>query len=505
MIRWGACLAWCIAVGVFAFTPDRASAVHHPHARRAAGIEVVQTTADLSQRLTRLPDLRFSTVPGYGVPVIHVNDAVRDQRVAGFGGGMTDTSAWLLERRLSPAARAATMNNLFGVHGIHLSFVRVPMGASDFTRNGRPYTYDDLPPGRRDPRLSRFSIAHDRAYVLPVLREMLAINPRVRVLATPWSPPAWMKTNGRPNNWGDGARLLPNAYRPLARYFVKFIRAYTRAGVGISAITPQNEPLQGTGYPGMGFPAGSEANFIVRDLRPALRAARLHPKIFGYDFSWRDGSYPRVLSTDVPAARAISGIAWHCYTGYPSVMSIQHYLLPRLEQLETECSPGIASGSSAELVIASMRNWASTVLLWNLTLDTRGGPVEPPNGGCGGCTGLVSVGQATHRTRYSVDYYQLGQASAFIAPGARRIGSEHFVSYAYSASTHRSGYATQGLDDVAFENPDASKVLLAHNSASYSIRFAVETHRRWFTYTLVPGATVTMVWDRPRGKRHGHK
>lgn len=180
---------------------------------------MVQTSADLSQRLTHLPDLRFTTSPARNVAVIQVDDAVRYQRIARFAAAMTDTSAWLLYRKLSPAARAATMKNLFGAHGIHRNIVRVPMGASDFTRNGRPYTYDDLPKGRSDPRLSHFSTSHDDAYVLPALREMAAINHRTTILANPWSPPAWMKSNQSLNTGRTAQRSCPApiALGPLLR------------------------------------------------------------------------------------------------------------------------------------------------------------------------------------------------------------------------------------------------------------------------------------------------
>ncbi len=496
-----------ISVGIVVLAHGLAARLHaslRPPAAEAAfrhslpqpgTVEVVQTSADLSQRLTRLPDLPFAASPVPGIPVINVDDAVRYQRIAGFGGAMTDTSAWLLHNELSPAARAAAMQNLFGAQGIHLNMVRVPMGASDFTRDGRPYTYDDLAPGRSDRRLSHFSTAHDNAYVLPALREMVAINPHATVLASPWSPPAWMKTNRSLNNWRKGARLLHSAYRPLAQYFVKFIQAYAQAGVRIAAITPQNEPEQATSYPGMTFPESSEARWITRDLRPALRLAGLRPKVYAFDFYWGDSRYPRALVSSAPAVRAVSGVAWHCYVGNVSAMTAEHYLMPRLGQIETECSPGISPGPSAELVIASIRNWASTVMLWNLALDPRGGPVQPPDSGCMHCTAPLTINEATGTVSYNADYYQLGQASAFVQPGAHRIGSGHFVSYDPAALRSRRGYATAGLDDVAFENPDASKVLLAYNGGSQPAPFAINSRGRWLTYTLPAGATVTLIWD----------
>jgi glucosylceramidase len=194
-------------------------------------VRVVQTTADLRQRLSRNRGLRFGALGTRGLPVLHVDDHVRYQRITGFGAAMTDTSAWLIHDQLSQANRAGLMRALFGPSGIRLDFVRVPIGASDFTAAGRPYTYDDLPAGESDPQLLDFSIAHDYAYILPTLLEAVHIDPRVEILATPWSPPSWMKANQAFDNFHKAGTLLPAAYRPLANYVVKFIEAYDDHGL----------------------------------------------------------------------------------------------------------------------------------------------------------------------------------------------------------------------------------------------------------------------------------
>jgi glucosylceramidase len=457
-------------------------------------VAVVQTTADLSQRLTRLNGLRFGKQAPAGIPVIHVNQAEQYQRVTGVGGAITDTSAWLLHDELPPAAGAAVIDNLFGLRGIRLGYVRVPMGASDFTKDGAPYSYDDMPPGQSDPSLSRFSIAHDDAYIIPALRQILIANPHLQILASPWSPPGWMKANDALDNPAAHGLLLSSAYGPLARYFVKFIQAYATRGVPIAAISPQNEPGQQALYPSLNLSEPGQAMFIARYLAPALAAADLHPAIYGHDYKWL--FWPRVdaLLAHPAAAAALSGIAWHCYDGNPGVMTRLHQMMPHLDQIESECSGGIAPGPPAELMIASFRNWASAVLLWNVALDPHGGPVQPPNYGCLHCTGIVTVDERTHTVSYGSDYYQLGQFSSFVQPGARRIGSESFVTYNSPDRYHRVNYATPGLDDVAFENPDGSTVLLAHNNAAQPERLAVEWDGQSFVYTLPAEATVTFVW-----------
>ena len=281
--------------------------------------EVVQTSADLSQRLTRLPDIEFGSLNVPGQALVRVNAAARYQRVHGFGAAMTDTSAWLIERRTSPSARVALMNELFGAGGIRLNFVRVPMGASDFTRNGRPYTYDDLRPGESDPALRHFSIAHDRAYIIPALRQALATDPRTEFLASPWTSPAWMKANDSLGNVRNRGTLRPPDYGPWAHYFARFIQAYADVGVPIGAITVQNEPGNPTLYPGMNFPAASESTWIEQDLRPALASARLHPKIYGGDLGWGPDSTGYMDSSVFGrAGSALAGLSWHCYFGAPA-------------------------------------------------------------------------------------------------------------------------------------------------------------------------------------------
>jgi glucosylceramidase len=428
------------------------------------------------------------------VPVIRVDDQARYQRVGGVGVVITDTAAWLLHNELSPAASATVMRNLFGRSGIHLGFVRVPIGATDFTRNGIPYSYDDLPPGQSDPTLSGFSVAHDDAYIVPVLRQMLAINQKVEVLASPWSPPGWMKTNDALGNAHGTAALLTADYGPWAHYFVKFIAAYASRGIPIGAITAQNEPGQISTYPGLDMSEPEEALFISRYLAPVLGAAGLHPKIYAHDFKWLFLPRAEALISNPKVRRALSGIAWHCYDGNPVVMTRLHQLAPELDQLESECATGGAPGPVGEMIIASFRNWASGALLWSVALDPRGGPVQPPNYGCRRCTPVVMINERTHTVSYRWDYYQLGQFSNFVQPGAYRIGSNNFVSYRSPHHLYRVNYSTDGVDDVAFHNPNHTEVLIVRNNARQPRRFAVQWHDEAFTYTLPGQALVTFVW-----------
>ena len=464
---------------------------------------VVLTNADLSRALTAMPRVAFANrAPRGTLPIITVDEKSRFQTIKGLGGAMTDSSAWLLERALMPGTRAWLLRHLFGPQGIDLRFLRIPIGGSDYTATGVPYTYDELAPGQADPTLAHFSILHDYFYVLPALRQALALDHHAFVLATPWTPPAWMKTNGILGNPANAPGWLnPADYGVMAQYFVRFLRAYAAAGVHVNAITPQNEPGQLTAYPGMSMTETNEAAFIADALAPALRAAGLSTGVYGYDNNWYNVGVQVAHQLERgPAAADLAGISSHCYFGVPTVVSAMHAEDPRLDQIVSECSPGNLPFSTSQIVIASIRNWASVVALWNLALDQSGGPVELPNWGCEHCTGIVTINDQAHTVSFTRDYYELGQMSRYVLPGAVRIASNHYVAYRYfpiadSAATGR--FSTPGLDDVAFLNRDGSRVLLAYNSASAPIAFAVRDDGYYFRYRLAPGTTATFIWTDP--------
>ena len=482
------CAAVAAVVGLWAAIAGTAPT---SAATRAGGprVQVTATSDNLHWRLTRLRDARFTVTAAHSTRTIAVDDSVRYQRFVGVGGAMTDSSAWLIYDELAAADRNALMEALFGARGIRLNFLRVPIGASDFTATGRPYTYDDLPAGETDPTLAHFSIDHDLPYIIPALRDAIARNRRLQILAEPWSPPAWMKTNGGLDNLHNRARLLPSAFKPFAVYLARFLTSYRHLGIRVDAITPQNEPQAPTAFPGLNLSARDEARFITRQLLPALDAAGVHPKIYGLD---RGALYDYAQSLVTgPARTDLTGLAWHCYGG-PAYIEALHLLAPQLDEIVSECSPGLAAYKPSEAIIGALRAWAGAVGLWNLALDPGGGPVQQPNRGCPGCTGIVTIDEHTHVVTYGLNYYQLGQVSKFISPGAVRIASNTFVT---NFRTPDGVYgATPGLDDVAFRNPDASIALVAYNSSASRLSFAVAYGGRSFRYALAPRTTATFVW-----------
>ncbi|GAA0479471.1 glucosylceramidase [Paractinoplanes deccanensis] len=489
-----------------AFSPAAVPAAFSPDAAPAVA-RVWVTTPDGALRLADRGTVAFGRA-GADVPTVVVDPGRRFQTIEGFGASITDSSAAVLYR-LTPAARDAVMVSLF--RDDKLSYLRQPIGASDFT-DEPAYTYDDVPAGQTDYALRHFSIAHDRAQILPLLRRARELNPYLKIMATPWSPPAWMKTNGSL----VGGRLIdsPRVYQAYAAYLVKFVRAYRAEGVAVDALTIQNEPQNRTpsGYPGMDLPSWQAAEVIER-LGPMLRAAGLSTKILGYDHNWSEhpndaantpadsvadiDHYPQELLA-TPAARWISGTAYHCYYGDPSAMTALHDEFPRKDIYFTECSGSRSSDPAhtfsdtlkwhaRNLIIGSTRNWAKTVINWNLALDETNGP---HTGGCGTCTGVVTVASDGTVTR-NAEYYTLGHVARFLRPGAVRVAGTSFGTTGWNGQ----------IQDVAFANPDGSTVLVAHNQNDNPQTFGVRFGDRSFTYTLPGGALATFVWSGRSGDR----
>lgn len=468
-----AALALAVTCGVAVLAPASASAASDT-------IGVTLTTSDLNQALTPQPSIALGPVSSGSVN-LKVDDTQTFQTIDGFGASFTDTSAYLLQTKLDATTRDQVMRDLFTRgSGIGLSLMRTPMGSSDYTatpaNNPGTYSYDDNG-GIADPNLTNFSTAHDDAYIVPIIKQAQALNPSMKLFANTWSPPAWMKTSNTMLGAGNGT-LKADMYGPLAQYYVKFLQEYKAKGVKIWGVTPQNEPtISPSTYSAMLWPAADEARWIADHLAPALKQAGLDDtKILGADADQVNVSYADTLMANQAARDAIYGTAWHCYRDNLRNMTTIHNSYPDKRLYETECStgPGIAPMNAAQLALESTFNWANGVLLWNLALDTNGGPKMGV--GCEKCTGLVTVDQATGKATYTDNYYQLGQFSKFVVPGAQRIG-----------------YSDGGnVWAQAYQNPDGGEVMVAHNNNTSSTAFTVTWNNAGsFRYTLPAGATVT--------------
>jgi glucosylceramidase len=451
--------------------------------RNGPGVQVVETTGDRAMLLQTQPSISFAAGGNSSGLVITLDATTQYQQIDGFGGSLTDSSAWLIWNKLNASQQTTLMQQLFSPsNGIGMSFLRQPMGATDFSASGN-YSYDDEPAGQTDPNLTNFSIAHDASYIIPLVKEALSVNPGMKVVALPWSPPAWMKTSSTMN----GGNMNPAYFSSLAQYFIDFVLAYQQQGISIYAVSVQNEPLYSTaGYPSEYLAASDESTFIANYLGPALSNAGLgNVKIFAYEHNWDNTSYPESLLGS-SAAQYVAGTSFHCYAGDPSSQATVRTAFPAKDIWFTECS-GITSTSFAgdlvwnaeHLLIGATRNWARSVSLWNLALDQNSGP---KNGTCSNCRGVVTIDDSASpaTVTFNVEYYILGHLGKFVLPGAHRIDSNTF--------------GAGSVEDVAFQNPDGSIVLLVLNSASSAGTFTVSFKSQSFNYTLPAGALATFSW-----------
>jgi O-glycosyl hydrolase len=453
--------------------------------RTGTPVKVWLTDVSADRWVEKQGDVAFQTRQTTNPLTIEVDDSLAYQKITGFGAALTDSSSWLIDQ-LTPDGRDALMKKLFDPStGAGLSMVRLPMGASDFTATGN-YSYDDMPAGQTDPTLSNFSIQHDNAYIVPQLKQALALNPSLKITATPWSPPGWMKTS---DNMIGGT--LKDEYSPaLANYFVKFIQAYGKAGVPISYVTPQNEPLNAPTWPGMSLTPAQETT-LIQQMGSAFAANKLTTKILGWDHNWDVPSYPESIFNNSATADYAVGSAWHIYSGTPIYQTLAHNDYPGKEVYLTEATGGDWQSSKQVAfhdamdtwLVNATRNWANGVMLWNIALDPNKGPLNADTNGIGICRGLVTIDPKTGGVTYNADYYALAQVSRFVKPGAHRIYSNTF--------------GAGSVEDVAFQNPDGSKVVVAYNDGSAAKTISVADGTQSFDYSLGAGDAVTFTYNGP--------
>ena len=421
--------------------------------------------------------LHFSSKVG-GQPVLTVDDAQHFQTMDGFGFALTGGSAQLL-MRMSAAQRAALLKELFTTagDGIGVSYLRVSIGASDM--NERVSSYDDLRAGETDAQMAEFSLGTDRADVIPVLKEILGIRPGIKILGSPWSAPAWMKTN----NDVKGGELKPEYYGAFAKYFVKYIEGMRSEGITIDAITVENEPLNPKNTPSMVMWAQEQDTFIAKDLGPAFEKAGIRTKILLYDHNPDVPSYPLSILADPAASKYVDGTAFHLYGGETSVLTQVHDAYPKKNLYMTEQSvtawPGEGRLGIAEpvsrVMIGATRNWSRSVLLWNLAADPQNGP-HTNNGGCTGCSGAITLdGDSVTK---NIAYYVVQHFSQFVPPGSVRVASSEM----------------EQLASVAFLTPEGKVVLVVSNTGNFPKPFAVKYHGKFFQ-TAIPAESVgTYFW-----------
>ncbi|MEI8095399.1 MAG: glycoside hydrolase family 30 beta sandwich domain-containing protein [Spirochaetales bacterium] len=440
--------------------------------------------SQLLARTEPLPPPSPGSPAAPGTQAFVVNPAKTFQTIDGFGASMTDASAYVL-MKLPQADRDKVMELFFGKDGLRISLLRQPMGASDFAKS--VYSYDDLPAGQTDPELKKFSLDREREAILPLLKQAKALNPELRFMGSPWSPPAWMKTGGTMLGQFGGV-LKPEFYQSYAQYFVKFIQGYAAEGLPVRWVTPQNEMDYGPlAYPGMKWSIDEEATFVREALGPALEKAQLDTKILVYDHNWDKPEFPEAMLDDPDTAKYIAGTAWHYYGGSSKVMETFAAEYPDKGQWFTEGGSGkwiagdkfagqFADGIQHAVNICSFGG--KSFIWWNLALDQINGPIVYPNTANYGLI-KVNTSNKTVATPYRAGFYTLGHFSKFVQPGAVRV----------EVSGDRSEVIA-----VAFRNPDGKLVAVFANLTAASVPVTVAQGEGGFSLTLPGQGAATAVW-----------
>lgn len=419
-------------------------------------------------------EISFSS-PATNEGFIEIDTTQRFQTVDGFGYTLTGSSAYLINR-MSASEKTALLQELFGsgTASIGVSYLRISIGASDLSPT--VFSYDDMPAGQTDPTLANFSLAQDTVDLIPVLKQILVINPAIKIMGSPWSPPAWMKDN----NNSKGGSLLPQYYSTYAQYIVKYIQQMKARGITVDAITPQNEPLHPGNNPSMHMTAAQQAAFIKNHLGPAFQTAGITTKIIVYDHNADRPDYPIEVLNDAGAKAFVDGSAFHLYAGDIVALSGVRAAHPDKNIYFTEQWTGANGSFDGDLkwhiknvVIGSMRNWSRIALEWNLAADPSFGPHTP--GGCTDCKGALTING--NGVTKNVAYYIIAHASKFVPPGSVRINSP----------------ATP-LSNVAFLTPQGNKVLLVLNEGTSTANFNIKAAGKWATVSLPAGSVGTYTW-----------
>lgn len=441
--------------------------------------EVWLTTADRSSLFQRQEN-RAVNAMDKSRQTIAVDEGIKFQKMDGFGFALTGGSADGLVKMSGPA-RKALLHRLFDTAGtaIGVSYLRLSIGASDL--NARVFSYDDVPD---DTTLTHFDLGEDKTNVIPVMKEILSINPAIKILGSPWSPPAWMKNNKDTR----GGRLLPQHYGLYARYLLKYIQEMKKAGIAIDAITIQNEPLHPGNNPSLLLTAPEEADFIKNHLGPLFKKNDIGTKILIYDHNADRPDYPVSILNDAPTAAYIDGSAFHLYGGTMNALTDVHDAHPAkniyfTEQMvvqynrrnDTAIRDLNITNPVSRLIIDAPRNWCKNVLLWNLAADPQFRPYTD-RGGCSSCQGAVTIDGDS--VSYNLAYYAAAHAAKFVRPGSVRIASN----------------ALDSLPNVAFVTPTGQKVLVVANVSREEQTFNVAAANKTIPAYLRPRSVATYVW-----------
>ena len=437
---------------------------------------------DGSNRMTPAT-ISFDSGTGNVDGTITLNPTDQRQEIDGFGFAITGSAAYNL-LKMTPAARKALLTQIFSrQHGYGCSYVRVPIGCSDFSLS--EYTCCDTP------GIENFALTSEETqYIIPVMKEILAINPDVKVMSAPWTAPRWMKTNG---NWTSG-NLRTEYYQDYATYFVKWIQAFQNNGIQIYGVTPQNEPLNHGNSASMFMGWNEARDFIKQALGPKFREAGLATKIYVFDHNYNydnlseQQSYPTKIYADADASRYIAGAAYHNYGGNASEMTKVHNANPDKELIFTEWTagtwswPGVGINAvntdAKALIFDVVKNWGRGAMVWNLMLDSDRGPYRP--GGCSTGNGAIDISKSDYSTlTYNSFYYVMCIAAAAVSDGAHYIAADG---------------GADGIEFAAFRNNDGGYGLVVMNTSGSERRLRVSDRTNRFVVTIPAHSLASYRW-----------
>jgi glucosylceramidase len=434
------------------------------------------TTNDKSSLFTKQAPLAFGQSLTNNYPAINIDPSIKYQSVDGFGFALTGGSAQHMIR-MSQGERAKLIQELFGNnndHQIGISYLRLSIGSSDL--NDHVFSYDDVPDGQTDVNLEKFTLQEDEKDVIPVLKEILAVNPKIKILGSPWSAPIWMKTNDNIK----GGKLKEEYYGVYARYLSKYVTEMKKHGITIDAITVQNEPFNDGNTPSMQVFAKEELNFIKNNLGPEFKSKGIKTKIILFDHNCDAPEYPISILTDPDARKYISGSGFHLYAGQITALTKVHNAFPDknlyfTEQMVVTRNDFNVANPEERIVIGALRNWSKNVILWNIAADKFNQP-HTPNGGCPTCQGAITIeGDSVSR---NLAYYTIAHVSKFIPPNSVRIESS----------------LPDAVSDVAFQTPDGKIVLVVANKGKEVQNFNIVYKSKTLPAVLNAGSVATYVW-----------
>lgn len=448
-------------------------------------VKAYVTTSDRSHLFTE-KDLEFNRPASMSPYIVNLDFDRTYQTVDGFGAAVTGATSYNL-MKMQQEDRTAFLKDIFDrEEGLGSSLIRVSIGASDFPAGRKEFTWCDTE------GIENFAPhSDDVQYLIPVLKEIYAINPDVKIIGSPWSAPVWMKESA---SW-TSASLKPEYYDDYAQYFVKWIQYMESQGFDIYAVTPQNEPLNKGNSMSMYMGWQQQRDFIKQELGPAFRDAGIDTKIlvfdhnFNYDNIADQIGYPLHIYEDPDASQYVAGSAWHSYGGNVSELDQIIYEYPDKEIYFTEASIGAWNytfenclvNDFETIFIGTLSRMGKGVTLWNLLLDDKGGPYGSA-GACTTCYGAVDISSSDYRTlTYRTHYYNIAHASKVIMPGAVRIGTE--------------GFELDGLDYLAFRNPDGSigVIIVNKNTGAQTLTFNTDEYS--VNYEVPGRSLVSLSWN----------